>query len=64
MLEVIKNKENSRTDINKWFDDMVSDLRVDQLSMQTEVIEKRKKEVYEAMISGDADFLHDYARTK
>jgi len=40
---------------------MVSNLRVDQL-LQADVLERQKKEVYEAMIMGNQDFMRKYAR--
>lgn len=61
MTETIKNKTNTQSNTNQWFDDMVANLRVDQLSMQTCVLEKQKKELYEAMIKGDVNFTHNYA---
>src|SRR5690606_21881805 len=61
MLEKNSHIENQQ-DTNQWFDDMVSNLRVDQLLLQADVLEKHKKEVYEAMLLGDHDFMHNYAR--
>lgn len=56
----LSNENNTET--NQWFNDIVSNLRVDQLLLQADVLEKHKKEVYEAMISGNDDFMHNYAR--
>ncbi len=41
---------------------MISNLRVDQLLMQTNTINKETKRVYEAMIEKNDDFVHNYAR--
>lgn len=54
--------ENKIDDTQLWFDEMVSNIRYDQLLLQTDLLEKHKKEVYDAMISGNHDFMHDYAR--
>lgn len=62
MLEEKNNKVINHQDSDLWFDEMVSNLRFDQLLLQTEVLEKQKKEVYEAMINGDDEFMHSYAR--
>jgi len=62
MLAEKNNHIENQQDTNQWFDDMISNLRVDQLLLQADVLEKHKKEVYEAMISGDHDFMHNYAR--
>ncbi len=53
---------DNQTDTNQWFEDMVSNLKIDQLLMQADLLEKQKKEVYEALISGDQEFMHNYAR--
>ncbi|MEO0058972.1 MAG: hypothetical protein RLZZ312_619 [Bacteroidota bacterium] len=45
-----------------WFDEMVSNIRYDQLLLKSDLLEKQKKEVYDAMISGNHDFMHNYAR--
>jgi hypothetical protein len=61
LKENVANIED-QTETNTWFDEMVSKLRVDQLLLQADVLERHKKEVYEAMINGDHDFMHKYAR--
>ncbi len=45
-----------------WFDSMVANLRYDQTLFENEILEGNKKKVYDAMISGDEDFIHNYAR--
>lgn len=62
MSKVKNNDIENQQDTNQWFDDMISNLRVDQLLLEADVLQKHKKEVYEAMISGNHDFMHDYAR--
>jgi len=62
MLAEKNNHIENQQDTNQWFGDMISNLRVDQLLLQADVLEKHKKEVYEAMISGNHDFMHNYAR--
>lgn len=61
MLATSEIKSNT-TASKEWFDKMVSDLRVDELLLETNCLEKRKQQVYEAMIKGDHDFMHNYAR--
>lgn len=58
--EIENTKVQSET--NKWFDDMISNLRVDQLLLDADVLDTSKKELYQAFIKGDNDFMHDYAR--
>ena len=57
-----KEKVENQPETNQLFDEMVSNLRVDQLLLQADVLERQKKEVYEAMINGNQDFMHKYAR--
>ena len=59
---MLKEKVENQPETNQWFDEMVSNLRVDQLLLQADVLERQKKEVYEAMIMGNQDFMHKYAR--
>ncbi len=62
MLKIENSNVESSSETNQWFDDLISNLRVDELLLQTDLLEKHKKEVYEAMINGDHDFMHNYAR--
>jgi hypothetical protein len=62
MMKIDKSQTEHPTEIKKWFDEMVSNLKVDELLLQTDVLEKHKKEVYEALISGDEYFMHNYAK--
>jgi hypothetical protein len=62
MLKEKINHIENQPESNQWFDDMISNLRVDQLLLQSDVLAKHKKVVYEAMIDGDQDFMHNYAR--
>ena len=55
---MLKEKVENQPETNQWFDEMVSNLRVDQLLLQADVLERQKKEVYEAMIMGNQDFMH------
>lgn len=61
LKEKVENLED-QSETNQWFDEIVSKLRVDQLLLQADVLERQKKEVYEAMINGNHDFMHRYAR--
>lgn len=61
MLVVPETKSNA-TITKEWFDKMVSELRVDELLIETDCLEKRKKDLYAAMIQGDEVFMHNYAR--
>jgi hypothetical protein len=61
-MKIEKSQTEQPTAIKKWFDEMVSNLKVDAMLLQADVLEKHKKEVYEAMISGDDDFMHNYAK--
>jgi len=54
-----KNQDKST---EAWFDNMVANLRYDQTLLENEIIEEGKKEVYDALIAGDHDFMHNYAR--
>lgn len=59
------NLQANKTQINQteiWFDEMVQNLRYDQMLLETEIIGKEKKDIYNAFITGDQDFLHNYAR--
>lgn len=62
MLQEKNIHSDNQSETNKWFDDMVANLRIDQLLLQSDVLKKQRKDVYEAMISGNHDFMHDYAR--
>lgn len=62
MLATTDSKKTLSENTKSWFDDMVSSLRVDQLLMEADSLEQKKKEVYDAMISGDQNFMHQYAR--
>lgn len=55
-------QQNSTTANEAWFDAMVANLRYDQLLLETDVLEGDKKKVYDALISGDDNFMHNYAR--
>ena len=62
LAESNKISDKQIDDTQLWFDEMVSNIRYDQLLMEVDLLEKHKKEVYDAMISGNHDFMHDYAR--
>lgn len=55
-------KASELTNIKAWFDKMVADLRVDEMLLETHCLEKPKTDVYRAMVSGDTEFVHKYAR--
>lgn len=48
--------------VDAWFDEMVANLRYDQALIENDIIEDDKRKVYNALISGDLDFTHGYAR--
>ncbi|MFD2827163.1 hypothetical protein ACFSYG_11835 [Leeuwenhoekiella polynyae] len=54
--------KNLQSNIETWFDALVANLRFDQTLLEHEILQEEKKEVYTAMISGDHDFMHNYAR--
>lgn len=55
-------QKNRLDDTEAWFDNMVSNLRYDQTLIENEIIEEEKKKIYDALISGDHNFMHSYAR--
>lgn len=61
MLTTSENKTDSNAS-KEWFDNMVSSIRVDELMLEQDVLEAKRKQLYEAMISGNDTFLHNYAR--
>lgn len=62
MVESSNVHHSDYINLQKWFDEIISNLRVDQLLMETHLLDKHKAEVYEALIAGKEDFVHDYAR--
>ena len=54
--------QNDSTDAQAWFDCMVANLRYDQTLLEIDVLEAEKREIYDAMISGDTAFVHGYAK--
>lgn len=62
LVEKSTKSDKQIEDTQLWFDEMISNIRYDQLLLETDLLEKQKKEVYDAMISGNQDFMHDYAR--
>jgi hypothetical protein len=40
---MLKEKVENQPETNQWFDEMVSNLRVDQLLLQADVLERQKK---------------------
>lgn len=50
------NSINSQTnEVNAWFDDMVSNLRYDEMLMDNGILNEEKKEVYNVMASGNQE---------
>ncbi len=45
-----------------WFESMVQNLKLDQTLHEIDVLDKEKKDLYDAMISKDHEFTHSYAR--
>lgn len=66
MINIVEEKNTQKTYSSEareqWFDEMVSGLRVDQLLMETDSLEKHKADVYKAMMNNDYNNVHDYAR--
>lgn len=58
----LHNKLDQTKDTEVWFDNMVANLRYDQSLIENKILEGDKREVYDALISGDHDFMHNYAR--
>lgn len=64
---MIEEKKTTQGDIqteayNRWFDNLVDELRVDQLMIKADVLESHEKSMYDAMISDNQEYIHDYAR--
>lgn len=60
---ILGSLHKSQTDNTEaWFDTMVANLRYDQTLLENKILEEDKKKVYDALISGDQDFIHNYAR--
>lgn len=62
MLGKTSSPQQKNTEIDNWFDSYVADLRIDQLLMNVGILDEKKKDIYQAMIKGDALPIHDYAR--
>lgn len=62
MLTKKSSNVDNQHETNQWFDDFISNLRIEQDLLNADVLEKNKREIYEAMISGNDDFMHNYAR--
>jgi len=57
------NKDQGQiSDTEAWFDSLVSNIRYDQVLLENEILEEEKKKIYDALIKGDQDFMHNYAR--
>ena|SRR5690554_4762250 len=62
---VSENTHTNQFQVNDreaWFDNMVANLRYDQTLIENDILEEEKKKIYDAMISGDHNFMHSYAR--
>ena len=42
---------------DQWFEDMIAQLRIDQLQLETNTASREKREHYEALIVGDAESI-------
>jgi len=58
----LHKNQSQLSDSEAWFDDMVANLRYDQTLLENEILEEDKKKFYDALISGDVNFMHNYAR--
>ncbi|MDP2541614.1 hypothetical protein CSC81_09865 [Tenacibaculum discolor] len=61
-LENTYKDQDQINNIEVWFDEMVANLRYDQTLFDNDIIGEEKKKIYSAMINGDSDFVHSYAR--
>lgn len=57
-----ETRHSNHPNDDKWFEDMISNLRVDQLLMQTETIDKDRGDMYRAMMEKNDNKVHLYAR--
>lgn len=62
VTENLNKNQNQLNDTEAWFDNMVANLRYDQSLIENEIIEEDKKKIYDAIISGNQNFMHSYAR--
>ena len=55
---------NQQTDnqVEKWFDDIVSTLRVHELQLSTNTASEERKKIYDVFMSGNEDNIHDLSR--
>ena len=63
-MQVVAQNTNKQSNTKAWFDQMVADIRVDEFLLENDFLEQKKKDIYEAMIKGDHNFMHDYARNQ
>mgnify|MGYP001003481432 CR=1 FL=1 len=61
-MQTISHEKAQSSNSKAWFDDLVAGLRVDELLLENGFLEKRRKEIYNAMIAGDLNVMHNYAR--
>lgn len=57
-----KQPNTAPSEANLWFDDMVSNLRVDELKMEVGILDKKTAAFYDAMIKGDGNAMHNFGR--
>lgn len=62
VAQSLHKKQSQADNIESWFDGMVANLRYDQTLLENEIIDDNKKKVYDAMISGDQEFMHNFGR--
>lgn len=56
------NSIGQPVEMNAWFDEMVSNLRYDELLMNNGILDEDKKEVYSVMASGNQEKISYLAR--
>lgn len=62
VADSLHKNQNQANDIESWFDGMVANLRYDQTLLENEIIDDNKRKVYDAMISGNQEFMHNFGR--
>ena len=61
-LENLNAVQNQPINVEQWFDEMVANLRYDQVLLENEIIGENKKKIYDTLISGNQDGIHHLAR--
>lgn len=54
--------DNPSVDARDWFSGLISSIKIDDIMHETDTMDISKRQMYNAMISGDHDNVHSYAR--